>query len=368
MRTAFRLLVHESQGQRYEDLFVKIMSYKYPEFKPVKAHGRVGDRGNDGWVADKGRYYQCYAPEFLAGNTRNALKKLNEDFERLKGFWWKISPIREFYFVINDKFMGVSPHIYDAVKQLERIHNLERAEVLLASELENSLFTLDDDQIKQVLNFFDTSPRAKNLKVVDFFVVDEDTEDEDSWVVQATTVELKLRNAGSEVAFVKEIRFITVCHWDILTDAQYQLVDVSANYDVLISETPGSVAKKKIHHKIKSQETDRIRFTLHPSCNASPDGLSLFYLKVGIYYNEEARPLTCPPTIVNLRKSGVIMAAMTPLPKDQTIRHNKSVAREVLGLHGEGVVIDDYVVGALESWKIAPDTLSDLCEDVSTTS
>lgn len=368
MRTAFKLLVHESQGQSYEDLFVKIMSYKDPEFKPVKAHGRVGDRGNDGWVANKGRYYQCYSPEFLAGNTRNALKKLNEDFERLKSFWGKISPIREFYFVINDKFMGVSPHIYDAVKQLECTHDLECAEVLLASQLENTLFTLDDDQIKHVLNFFDTSPTVKNLKVVDFFVVNDDTEDEDSWEVKATTVELKLRNAGSDVAFVKEIRFITVCHWDILSDAQYRLVDVSANYDVLISETPGSVAKKKIHHEIKSQETGRIRFTLHPSCSASPDGLSLFYLKVGIYYNEEAAPLMCPPTIVNLRKSGVIMAAMTPLPKNQTMRHNKSVAREVLALHCTGVVIDDYVVGALESWKIAPDTLSDLSEDVSTTS
>ncbi len=118
--------------------------------------------------------------------------------------------------------------------------------------------------------------------------------------------------------------------------------------------------RKKYHHEIKPQETDRIRFTLHPSCSASPDGLSLFYLKVGVYYNEEAAPLMCPPTIVNLRKAGMIIASMTSVPKNETIRHNKVVAREVLDLHAKGMLIDDYVVRALESWNHAPDTLSGL--------
>lgn len=39
IRTPFRLLVHESEGQKYEDLFVKIMSYSDPGFRPVKAYG-----------------------------------------------------------------------------------------------------------------------------------------------------------------------------------------------------------------------------------------------------------------------------------------------------------------------------------------
>lgn len=42
----FKLRVHECNGQAYEDLFVSVMGKRYPQFKPVKPHGNVGDRKN----------------------------------------------------------------------------------------------------------------------------------------------------------------------------------------------------------------------------------------------------------------------------------------------------------------------------------
>lgn len=43
-RNMFRLQIHESNGQKFEDLFTKIMGYMEPDFRAVKPHGNIGDR------------------------------------------------------------------------------------------------------------------------------------------------------------------------------------------------------------------------------------------------------------------------------------------------------------------------------------
>lgn len=151
MITRFRLMVHEAEGQKYEDLFVKIMAFHDPSFRPVKAYGNIGDRGNDGWVASNGKYYQCYAPSDMPNNTEAAIKKLEEDFDKLKSYWDDLATVKEFCFVVNDKFKGVSPHIYRAINKLKVDHNLDVADVFLAQQLEQILFNLSDAQIEYVV-------------------------------------------------------------------------------------------------------------------------------------------------------------------------------------------------------------------------
>lgn len=152
MRNKFKLLVHESTGQQYENLFVKIMSYADNSFQPVKAYGNIGDRGNDGWCANQGKYFQVYAPEDLPKNSKQAIDKMKRDFDKLISYWNKISPIKKFYFVVNDKFKGISPHLCKAIDELKDIHNLQVAKPLLAKDLENLLFAQNQDVINSVLN------------------------------------------------------------------------------------------------------------------------------------------------------------------------------------------------------------------------
>ncbi|MCE0877163.1 hypothetical protein [Pseudomonas monteilii] len=151
LRTKFKLAVHEANGQKYEDLFVRIMMHCEPGFQPVKPHGNIGDRGNDGWISASGRYFQCYAPEDLPANTEAAIAKLKKDFGTLKSYWETISPVREFCFVINDKFQGASPHIYQAVSALKIEHGLSNAEVLLSAQLEEKLFSQRNEVIADVV-------------------------------------------------------------------------------------------------------------------------------------------------------------------------------------------------------------------------
>ncbi len=145
MRTRFKLLVHESNGQQYENFFVKIMSYSIAGFKPVKAHGNIGDRGNDGWCSDSGVYYQVYAPENLPKNNEDAIKKMEGDFEKLINYWDQISKVNEYYFVINDKYQGISPHLSLMIKRLQDKHQLRSTGVILSQDLENRFFSLPSD-------------------------------------------------------------------------------------------------------------------------------------------------------------------------------------------------------------------------------
>jgi hypothetical protein len=163
LKTKFKLAVHEANGQKYEDLFVRIMMQCEQDFKPVKPHGNIGDRGNDGWISTSGRYYQCYAPEDLPANTETAIAKLNKDFRTLKSYWDTISPVREFYFVVNDRYQGASPHIYQAVSALKTEHGLTIAEVFLSGQLEEKLFSQKNEVIADVLGALVLESNADNV-------------------------------------------------------------------------------------------------------------------------------------------------------------------------------------------------------------
>ncbi len=143
---SFKLKVHESNGIEYENLFSKVMSYYLPGFDKVKPHGNIGDRGNDGWVHGAGIYYQVYAPEDLPNNEKKSLDKMKDDFRRLYSYWNAISTVREFYFVVNDKYKGIPPHLNNAIAEIKNEYNLNKAMVIGATALESFFLMLSDEQ------------------------------------------------------------------------------------------------------------------------------------------------------------------------------------------------------------------------------
>ncbi|HBX3103151.1 TPA: hypothetical protein MHW06_25400 [Klebsiella pneumoniae] len=143
---SFKLKVHESNGIEYENLFSKVMSYYLPGFDKVKPHGNIGDRGNDGWVHGAGIYYQVYAPEDLPNNEKKSLDKMKDDFRKLYSYWNTISTVREFYFVVNDKYNGTPPYLNNAIAEIKSEYNLNKAMVIGAMALEGFFLTLSNEQ------------------------------------------------------------------------------------------------------------------------------------------------------------------------------------------------------------------------------
>jgi hypothetical protein len=146
-RVLFKLLIYKSDGQAFEDIFTSIMDYAEPDFRQIKPWGNIGDRKNDGYIKSKGIFFQVFAPEEIRVKYTEAVSKLNNDFLGLLSQW---SPVNEFYFVVNDKYNGVSADAEITINQLITKYKLLNGGIIAAKDLENKLFSLADDQIQTI--------------------------------------------------------------------------------------------------------------------------------------------------------------------------------------------------------------------------
>ena len=149
----FHNKLHELDGGAYEAFFTKIMSAYDGRFRQVKPQGRIGDRKNDGFIQEEGVYYQVYAPEDLRAKTSEALKKLKEDFDGLYEYWNSISPIKEFFFVVNDKYKGVGPQFYKEIAEVQKEHADVKAALFLAKDLEDVFFLLPERDQRRIIGY-----------------------------------------------------------------------------------------------------------------------------------------------------------------------------------------------------------------------
>lgn len=149
-RKLFQFEILKRNGQAYEDFFTSIMVYRFPEFKAVKPFGSLGDRKNDGFDEDTGKYYQVYAPENPSEALSSAIKKLNEDFRGLYDNWDKDIKIKEFYFVYNTKYKGIHPELTKELSSIGNEFNV-KCYSFTPEDLEKFCFELASDQTQMVL-------------------------------------------------------------------------------------------------------------------------------------------------------------------------------------------------------------------------
>jgi hypothetical protein len=166
VRELFKSRILAANGAAFEKLFTEIWTYAHSGFRQIKPQGKRGDKKNDGYLTDKGEYYQVYAPENSSDNVSKAVKKLEGDFAGLKAYWDRISPVRAYRFVFNDKYDGSFPEIESACARLKSMHNLDECRVILAADLEATLFNcLSDDQIFALVG---SIPRPELFKGLDY--------------------------------------------------------------------------------------------------------------------------------------------------------------------------------------------------------
>ena len=153
----FKNRIYQYEGQQFEDFFVEIMQKAESRFQPIKANGNIGDRKNDGFIKEDGVYYQIFAPEEItkAKTIYDAVKKLEEDFGKLFAYWNEISPIKEYYFVINDKYRGIPEPILTRVIELEKKEEYQgiKIQAFSANDLYDRFNQLDDDKKREVVGY-----------------------------------------------------------------------------------------------------------------------------------------------------------------------------------------------------------------------
>lgn len=154
-KVIFRNRILAYRGQQFENFFVSVMTKSNPNFQPVKAYGRIGDQKNDGFDQVTGRYYQVFAPEDITkGKTiDDAVKKLEEDFKGLYEHWNGICPIKEYFFVTNDRYEGIPAPVIKKVIELnsDPLYKDTSIKNFSAKDLESIFDQLDDSSKEDIL-------------------------------------------------------------------------------------------------------------------------------------------------------------------------------------------------------------------------
>ncbi|QHV97300.1 ABC-three component system protein [Spirosoma endbachense] len=137
VRSLFKQEIYTRHGQSYEDFFVNIMRAYNSNFESVRPQGRYGDRKNDGFDRRTGTYYQVYAPENPLSREKETIDKLCEDFAGLYNYWNSLYPVKEFFFVINDKYNGVYATVQEQYAAIENAYPGVKCASFLAHHLED---------------------------------------------------------------------------------------------------------------------------------------------------------------------------------------------------------------------------------------
>lgn len=168
-RIIFQNKIYSSDAQAFENLFVKVMGYRYMGFRAVKPQGPLGDMKNDGYIIDQGEFYQVYGPEEISKSIDTAIKKLNEDFDGAIKKWDTDIVIKRFNYVVNDKYKGANVTVHKKLVELktllDSLGNCEniKVELITAKDIENTLFQLNEDDIIAVVGMLPKSEAIYNL-------------------------------------------------------------------------------------------------------------------------------------------------------------------------------------------------------------
>lgn len=151
-RMLFRLKIHETSGDAYQLLFSSVMTRSKEGFRSIQAWGNWGDGGNDGWIPNKGHYYQIYAPKPTTKITAvSAAKKSVADFSKLIAKWGEI---KKYTFVMNDRFEGIPSLVDKKLKELKEKYKLEDACSFNANHLLEEFMSLDEDIRMEIAGYY----------------------------------------------------------------------------------------------------------------------------------------------------------------------------------------------------------------------
>lgn len=166
-RILFENKIRRSDGNAFEDLFTQVMNYAESEFEQIKAWGNIGDRKNDGFIRSKGIFYQVFAPEDINKSYPDAITKLEKDFTGLVSQW---HPVKEFYFVVNDKYKGVNADANQTIANIVKAHSLIKGKILTSKDIESIVFGFADDLIIKIVGYL---PDWEQITSLDFSVLNQ---------------------------------------------------------------------------------------------------------------------------------------------------------------------------------------------------
>ena len=155
-RLIFQNKIYSCDGATFETFFTHIMQCHNPNFRQIKPQGQYGDRKNDGFDSTTGTYYQVYAPENIQTKEKETINKLVADFNGLYSYWQTITPIKFFYYVINDKYKGAYASLYEELQKIRIQYPDITVDIILSKNLEDIFMNLNENSITDIIGIIPT--------------------------------------------------------------------------------------------------------------------------------------------------------------------------------------------------------------------
>jgi len=222
----FTVAVYTKTGQAFEDFFCEILKACDDDFNKVKASGKTGDRSCDGFNSKTGEYYLCYSPEDIKKQLtiKNGIKKIQNDIKGITKQWNGISKIN---YVINDKFAGLSPKIYDLIKELKTFYSDLDIELFSMEKLRRICLSLDETDKQRILGYCPDLARDKTA--VNFSIVSDIIEHlEKNVLLQTYEDNLFVPDFSQKILFNKLSQKVA----DLLNNAKYHTFQIDEFYNL----------------------------------------------------------------------------------------------------------------------------------------
>ncbi len=173
LKTIFKNKMYSIDGNEFQKFVEMIYFKKHKNFKKVKPYGNIGDRSNDGFLEGEGIFLQVYGPQDirLRETEEYTINKLKKNFDSLlthckKNNWEKI---KEFRYIVNDKFYGFSPNLYNAIRDIKEENNIE-ADLIGVDELYKQFCEFDLLDMIDILGYV---PDSSKIDYLDFSILGE---------------------------------------------------------------------------------------------------------------------------------------------------------------------------------------------------
>lgn len=107
---------------------------------------------------------------------------------------------------------------------------------------------------------------------------------------KATTLDVKVRNTGEKIAYLKEADFRVERVWELRSAASPAVVQVSGNYDVILDPTGAPYVRTfKLSQGVKPNAVDRFTFSLalNERARSAADANYVFLTEMDLVYDED---------------------------------------------------------------------------------
>jgi hypothetical protein len=161
---ALELKLRKSSGDAFQEFFSVLMAQLHgSDFVRVRAFGKLGDKGCDGYLITSGRVFQCYGA--LNGDATKVsylIKKMATDFSKaLKA----IPSILKEWHMVHNLVDGLPIEAVEALDALSKSEPTRKFGFVSLEGFQERVFSLDHGKIEQLLGVVATSQDAQNLQI-----------------------------------------------------------------------------------------------------------------------------------------------------------------------------------------------------------